>query len=297
MSTSAVYNALVSSTLAHELESAFTEATGLPVELVPSGEPAWLFRTQRREHPLCSLMAQHPGSCAACQEVHTELQRRVADRLVPDVTSCFAGLSEFAVPVIAGDQHVATLLGGQIFQRQPTQAQFERLKEELRKWGMQSESPGMEAAYFQTRVISRKQFQASLRLLTMFARFLVEDANRDLLAAHTHDGPCITNAKNFILTHADESLSLRDVAEHVHVSPHYFSKFFKKATGIGFSEFLARVRVEKAKDLIASQQLSINEVAHHAGFGSVSQFNRTFHRYTGSSPKVYRATLQQGISF
>ena len=41
---------------------------------------------------------------------------------------------------------------------------------------------------------------------------------------------------------------MREVAEHVHVSPQYFCKFFKKATGIGFSEFLARVRVENAKD-------------------------------------------------
>lgn len=294
MSTSAVYNALVSSMLAHELEQVFRQATGLPVELVPSGEPAWLFRVQQRGNPLCSLIAQFPESCKSCQQVHTELQRRLTKSLSPEVIDCFAGLSEFAVPVMVGGQHVATLRGGQIFQREPTRAQFDRMVEQLRDQGVSRQLPRLEATFFRTSVISRKQFQASLRLLKIFAKFLAEDANRDLLAAHTHDGSCITSAKNFILAHADEPLSLRDVAEHVHVSAHYFSKFFKKATGIGFSEFLARVRVEKAKDLIANSQLPINSVAHQAGFGSVSQFNRAFHRYTGSSPKVYRALLRQG---
>ena len=293
MSNSVVYDALISSLLAHELEHVFMQATGLPVELVPSGEPAWLFRFQQRQNPLCSLMAQNPGSCSSCQTVHTELQRRLSATLAPEVIDCFAGLSEFAVPVMMRGQHVATLLGGQIFQHQPTRVHFDRLVEQLLDQGVPTDLPRLEAAFFKTAVISRQQFEASLRLLAIIARFLADDANRDLLAAHTHDPACITNAKNFILSHADEPLTLRNVSDHVHVSPYYFSKSFKKTTGIGFSEYLARVRVEKAKDLIASQQLPITEVANQAGFGSVSQFNRAFQRYTGSSPKVYRASLRK----
>jgi AraC-like DNA-binding protein len=238
-------------------------------------------------------MAQFPGSCASCHQAHAELQRRLTNKLAPEVIDCFAGLSEFAVPVMVGGQHVATLLGGQIFQRKPSAVQYERLLDQLRSQGVTAEAPRVESAYFGTRVLSRKQFRASLRLLTIFARFLAEDANRDLIAAHTHDGPCITSAKNFILARASEPLLLRDVAEHVHVSPYYFSKFFKKATGIGFSEFLARVRVEKAKDLVTNQQVPIKEVASLAGFGSLSQFNRMFQRYAGCSPKAYRASIMQ----
>lgn len=291
MSSSAVYDALVHSTLAHELESAFMEAIGLPVELVPSGEPAWVFRIQRRGNPLCSLLAQFPGSCTACQQAHAELQRELADSLTPAITACFAGLSEFAVPVIVGGQHVATLLGGQIFQGKPTLAAFRRLRHRLDSWGIQAEAQRIEKAYFQTPVISQNQFQASVRLLTIFSKFLAEETNRTLLATHTHNQPCITNAKNFILAHASEPLRLSDVAEYVHISPHYFSKFFKRTTGIGFSEFLARVRVEKAKDLLADPALLINDVAIRTGFGSLSQFNRAFHRYVGCSPKEYRTSL------
>jgi AraC-like DNA-binding protein len=291
MSASAVYDALVRSALAHELESAFMEATGLPVALIPSGEPLLLFTFRGREHPFCSLMARSPVSCIACQKVHTELQQQITDNLVPQVTCCFAGLSEFAVPVIVAGQHVATLLGGPIFQSKPTQTQFPRLTQQLHVWGMQHELRRIETAFFKTHVTSRKQFQASLHLLTIFARFLAEDANRDLLAERIQDQHWINRARNYILDHAAEPLRLRDVAEHVHLSSSYFSRFFKKATGLGFSEFLARARVRNAKDSLADPGLTINEVANRAGFGSLSQFNRTFQRYAGCSPKEYRASL------
>jgi AraC-like DNA-binding protein len=291
MNSSAVYDALVRSALAHELESAFMEATGLPVVLMPNGGPLLLFTFQGRQNPFCSLIAQSAVSCIACQKAHLQLQKRIADNPIPQVTSCFAGLSEFAVPVIVGGQHVATLLGGQIFQSKPTQMQFTRLTEQLRIWGMQHELRRLEIAFFKTHVISRKQFQASLRLLTIFAKFVAEDINRDLLATRIQDQHWITRAKNFVFGHTAEPLHLGDVAEHVHLSTSYFSRFFKKATGLGFSEFLARARVENAKNLLADPGFTINEVANRAGFGSLSQFNRTFQRYAGCSPKEYRASL------
>ena len=83
----------------------------------------------------------------------------------------------------------------------------------------------------------------------------------------------------------------------MHVSTNYFSKFFKKATGLGFSQFLARVRVENAKDKLANPMLPINEVADQVGFGSLSQFNRAFHRYAGCSPREFRASLLKSRSF
>jgi AraC-like DNA-binding protein len=293
MSDSAVYDALVRSPLAQELESAFRQATGLPVELVPSSEPRLLFTFRSSGSPFCRLMAQFTGSCIACQKAHLELQQQVIENLAPQVNRCYAGLIEFAMPVMVGGQHIVTLFGGQVFQRKRTQAQFERLRQQLHLWGIQSELRRIETAFFQTRVISQKQFQASLRLLTIFARFLAEDANRDLLAAQIPNQPCMTEAKSFILAHAGERLRLDDVAQHLHISAQHFSKLFKKAAGVGFSEFLTRVRVENAKDLLAKPGILIHDVANKVGFGSLSQFNRVFQRYAGCSPKEYRASFRQ----
>ena len=292
MIASAVYDALMRSILAREFEKAFLEATGLPVELVPSGELSRFFPSQQNENPFCRLMVQFKESCAACQQAHDELQRKITDSLLPQTICCFAGLAEFAVPVVMNGQHVATLVGGRVFPNKPTQAQFAQIRERLRSWGLQNETERFQAQFFQSPVIPPKQFQASVQLLTILTKFLVEDLNHNLLTTHDHDEPCIVSAKNFILAQANEPLHLRDVAEHIHVSTQYFCKFFKKATGMGFSEFLGRARVENAKQALANSVLSIGEVADQAGFGSLSQFNRTFRRYVGCSPKEYRASLQ-----
>ena len=293
MISSTIYDTLARSLLTQQVEKAFFEATSLPVELIPSGEASQFFPFQQKQNPFCRLMAQSTGSCAACEKTHAELQRRTIDSLVPQTIFCFAGLAEFAVPIVVNGQHVATLQGGQAFTRKPTPAQFDQLAGRLQAWGLQSELDRFKTGFFQTQVMPRKQFQASVQVLALFAKLLAEDVNRNLLTAEADDGHCTTTAKSFILAHTSEPLRLRDVAEHVHVSTYYFCKCFKKATGMGFSQFLGRARVENAKHTLANSLLPIVEVAHQTGFGSLSQFNRTFHRYAGCSPKEYRASQRQ----
>jgi transcriptional regulator GlxA family with amidase domain len=63
---------------------------------------------------------------------------------------------------------------------------------------------------------------------------------------------------------------------------------FKKATGVSFIEYVGRVRVEKAKRLLADPTARVSEVAFAAGFGSIPRFNRVFKKLAGASPTEYR---------
>jgi AraC-like DNA-binding protein len=72
------------------------------------------------------------------------------------------------------------------------------------------------------------------------------------------------------------------------MSANYFSEKFKEATGLNFIEFVARTRIEKARNLLQNPNLRISEVAFEIGFQSLSQFNRTFKKVTGRSPTDYR---------
>jgi AraC-like DNA-binding protein len=75
------------------------------------------------------------------------------------------------------------------------------------------------------------------------------------------------------------------------MSTFYFCKTFKKATGLTFTEYLSRVRVENASELLANPNVRVSEVAYQSGFQSLTNFNRTFHRLRGESPTEYRAAL------
>jgi AraC-like DNA-binding protein len=103
----------------------------------------------------------------------------------------------------------------------------------------------------------------------------------------------ITRAKDFIEKNQGDDLSLASVAGAVNASTFYFCKMFKKATGLTFTEYLGRVRVEKAKSFLLNPHLRVSEVAFEVGFQSLSQFNRVFKRITGLSPTEYRDRLPQ----
>jgi AraC-like DNA-binding protein len=289
--SSAVYNALTRSQLLCDVERAFRDSTGFSIKLVRSGEPPVRHALGRHENTFCALMATSTSACAACLEVQHALQCRLDRKLGPQEICCFAGMTELAVPVVVGGEHVATLLGGQVFQRKPRRRQFNRVARQLRKWGMHDRLRQIRRAYFRAPVVSEKQFQGALRLLVMLATQLTESATRYLVAARRYEPPSVIQAKNFVYAHAGERFTLRQIADHVHVSKHYFCKIFKQATEITFTEFVARVRVENAKKLLADPRWRMAEVADSSGFYSISQFNRVFRRYAGNSPTGYRAAL------
>ena len=95
-------------------------------------------------------------------------------------------------------------------------------------------------------------------------------------------------AKDYILTHYSDPLTLENVAQTAHISPYYFSKLFKQNTGSNFVEYLTGIRIEKAKELLTSQELSIKDICFAVGYKDPGYFCRIFKKITGRTPKEYR---------
>ena len=249
-------------------------------------------RPARRADGFCALMATNVGACAACRDVRRELQRRLDRKLAPHRVCCFAGMIELAVPVMVAGRHAATLIAGEVFQKKPNSVQFERLVRRLRAWGMRTGLRDLRRLYSRTPVLSERQLHGATRLLGFFAVELAKWGNRAMLQSQAAEPPCVSLAKDFVAAHARECVTTRQAASHVHLSHYYFSKIFRKTTGMTFTEFVARVRVENAKRLLQNPRLRMTEVSDAAGFNSLSQFNRLFRRYAGLAPTTYRATLR-----
>ena len=82
------------------------------------------------------------------------------------------------------------------------------------------------------------------------------------------------------------------MAQAAHMSTFYFCKMFRKFTGVNFTEFLSRVRIEKARNLLLNPNLRISEIAYEVGFQSLTHFNRVFKKLLGQSPTEFRAHLK-----
>ena len=103
----------------------------------------------------------------------------------------------------------------------------------------------------------------------------------------------IRRAKAFISGHYGDPVSLEEMARTVHVSTFYFCKMFKKATGLTFTDYLGRVRVEKAKNLLLNPHLRVSEIAYTVGFRSLTHFSRLFRKLAGESPSGFREKLKR----
>ena len=99
----------------------------------------------------------------------------------------------------------------------------------------------------------------------------------------------INGARNYIYEHySDEDISLNQVAASVNISPNHFSSVFKKETGETFIEFLTRVRMDKAKELLETTDMKAAEIGYQTGYRDPHYFSYIFKKTQNISPRQYR---------
>jgi AraC-like DNA-binding protein/ligand-binding sensor protein len=294
MERQATFEQLAKLPLVRKFERAFRKATGVALKLVPAGTPANAVPLGAGQSGFCRLVSGHRAVEEACWKAEAGAQRRVAQTLAPQTIRCFAGLNVVAAPVVVGGRHVATWFAGSVFCRPPTLEDFEGLARQLEQWGMNHGLRGVKAAFFGSRVVPAEQLRAMRQLLTLFAQHLGEAADRSWVVPRRREPQCVAQAREFVQAHLAERLGLRQVAAAVHVSPFHFCRVFRAATGLTLTEYVSRVRVDRARTLLADPTVRVSEVAYAAGFGSIAQFNTVFRRVAGKSPTEYRKAPARG---
>ncbi|HEY9155010.1 MAG TPA: PocR ligand-binding domain-containing protein [Opitutaceae bacterium] len=284
-----VVTQLQQSPIFRDYQQAFEATTDLPLVFREAGSFQSPMATSKKINPFCQIMAASNKSCAACLQLQQKVEESSTEE--PTTMECFAGLCESAVPIRAGDKLLGFLQTGQVLLRTPTKVQFQKTTRQLDEWDIEVDQEKLEKAYFSTRVITKDQYESVLRLVSIFGQHLSTLSNQILIKEHTAEAPVIGRARQYIADHQSEDLTLAQVARACNMSEFYFCKVFKKATGLTFTDYLARVRVETVKQLLLNPHTRISEAAFEAGFQSLSQFNRVFHRIEGESPTVYRERL------
>lgn len=102
------------------------------------------------------------------------------------------------------------------------------------------------------------------------------------------DRKVIEAAKSYINSNFFNDISLDSVASHVKMNTNYFSSLFKKETGENFIDYLTRVRIEKAKTLLANPSLKVYEISQIVGYYSTKHFARLFKEMVGMTPTEFR---------
>lgn len=272
-----------------DYERAFTRVTGLPLALRPLVFWSLAHHGKRNETRFCALLAEIPETLGVCLRAHDELAR-VASEGVHSIT-CPFGLTETSIPVKAGGHTVAFLRVGQAMRNEGSAADAQRTAKQLRRCG-QPFSPALRSAWEEAPHLSHGRYDAIVGLLGFFARQLSELANEITLRQSEVEPALVRKARAYISAHREERLTLAEVAGAAGASVYHFCKVFKKATGLRFTDYVSRVRLEDARRELLKPERRVSEIAYEVGFQSLTQFNRAFKRVFGESPSKFRGHLQ-----
>lgn len=123
----------------------------------------------------------------------------------------------------------------------------------------------------------------SLKKGVSYLKNAISSAPREDAAKDT-----VPRAIDFILSNLSRDISVKDVADYVSFSPEYFSKLFKKETGENVKNYILRVKVEAAKDLLKNPNIPISMIALELGYGNFSHFTQMFRKHESITPSEYR---------
>jgi two-component system response regulator YesN len=161
----------------------------------------------------------------------------------------------------------------------------------LEKVGLGGRAEQLQTTWRFTPRLSSDKCRAAETLLRMFAKYLEEISKQFLQSRPAPSSPLLQKIEAFLAECRDGQVSLKEVAARVNLSPCHFCSVFKKQTGLTFSQYRLRLRLEKARELLADGGRRVSDVAFESGFESIPYFNRAFRWQFGCSPTEFRARL------
>ncbi|MGH8094929.1 MAG: helix-turn-helix domain-containing protein [Chthoniobacterales bacterium] len=281
-------DALRRSKIYRQYEKVFSQSTGLPLALRPVESFDLPFHGKKNENPFCAFLADRKGACAFCLQTQERLVKQQGGQARS--LRCPFGLTETRVPVQLGDRLIGYLRVGQVFTQAPKASAFKATIRSLFPTGLAEEKKATEL-WKQTPVIPLEKYEAAVQLLTFFARQLSALSNQILIEEENAEPAVITRAREYIAANKTAPLSLSTVAKAAGASVFHFCKIFHRSTGLNFTNYVARTRVEDARAGLRNPNRRVSEIAYDVGFQSLTQFNRTFKRIFAESPSEYREKI------
>lgn len=284
---------LAASAQVREQQVAFTCATGLPLTLLPpSARPGG-----PGAEAYCVRGCLGEPSGVLCRRTLVRAEARAVRGQAPIQYRCPSGLLKILAPVFVHGQHVANLLAGPFSLRALSRRRLAVLMERLRAEGLGGRQAELATTWRHAPQVDAEKGRAVARLLDMFARYL-QGLGREILADRppAPRAPWLEQIETFLRENADRRVALREVAARVNLSPCHFCAVFKRQTGLTFTAYRNRLRLERAAELLHEPGRRITDVAFEAGFDSIPYFNRAFRRRFGCSPTEYRRRVATEIS-
>lgn len=261
--------------------------TGVPMSLhSPSSEIRITYGSEIT-NPLCRLIRASEKGVTRCNVCDLGHSRKAGVQGKPLLYKCHAGFFDMIIPVFVRDVHVASISSGQILAAPPSEEGFAKMKKRL-VW-LSSDDTVLRAAYFSAPYMPKEKVKHMMGLLEIFAVQLCESLRRIRELESRLERVELRKAKEYVSSSfSDPDLRLDDAAAYAGLSPAHFSHVFKQCTGIPFTRYVQRVRLDEAKRLLTRSEKSISEICFACGFNSLANFIRVFRALEQMTPGRFK---------
>ncbi|WP_434639933.1 response regulator [Thermoanaerobacterium thermosaccharolyticum] len=140
-------------------------------------------------------------------------------------------------------------------------------------------------------ILRTNEFESLKKIFSRFVSNIILKLHKNRERYYTG---LIAKAIEFVNENYDKDIKLYDVAKMLNISYHYFSKTFKEETKCNFVDYITQVRINKAKEFLSKDSMSIKEVCFKVGYSDPNYFSRIFRKETGMTPTEYKSKNSEG---
>lgn len=127
-----------------------------------------------------------------------------------------------------------------------------------------------------------------MELFVLISRALKMEWENSIKSRSPKIKELVSSSIKYMNDNYERDISIADVAKYVFLSPSYFTRIFKEEIGISPMNYLLKIRVERAKELLDGSEMKVGDIAQMVGFSNQQRFNEIFKKYTGITPLKFR---------
>ncbi len=194
----------------------------------------------------------------------------------------------------------------------PVLGKYHAFVEKAKAWNLSAEAVGRCCFEIVTSLYYQRSQQSADPVGNLLDSFLVAIGNAErndifqltecfierlFQKTDAREADVVSKAKVLIHEHLAEGISVASIAEQLYVTPNYFSRLFKSVTGEGCNDYIVRIRIEQAENLLVNTNMKMGKISELVGYRDSNYFSLAFKKQTGLSPKQYREqhrTAQNG---
>ncbi len=309
-----------------DIRKIFHEATGLTISLCDIGETGAIdFYPEEERGKFCKVIQSTDEGARRCLESDSRAIKEASKKQEPEIYICHAGLVNVAMSLKVRGKQIGSVITGQLLCEPPSEDHFKEVKKRVKELTLNMAE--LKKSYMKIKVFPKDKLDLAVKLISLISSYIIEmelsySLEKRLLReqkkliektkeeeklrmelkrampflslddlssdSKMRNKRMVKVAKEFMEKNYSEPINLDMISQAVFLSPNYFSSFFKENTGYNVSEYLIRVRIEKAKELLKNFKLTVSKVAELVGYEDSNYFNQLFKKVEGIPPGEYR---------